>query len=170
MFKIRLFKDDDLQLLDKWLHKEYIKKWFEVLDVCTIDDWLHEVKNRNGEFKWIHYLIVLVGNSPVGFCTYYKCVDAQEYWYGDISLEGTYSIDYLIGEEDYLGKGIGKKMVAELVEMIFAHEDAKKIIVQPDKNNKASCNVLLSNDFIFDKRNNIYEMTKEEHFTRTNRS
>ena len=160
MLILKVFEDGDLQLLDKWLHKEYVKKWFEVPDICTIDDWLHEVKNRKGEFKWLSYFIVLWEDSPIGFCTYYKCVDAKEDWYGDISLDGVYSIDYLIGEEDCLGKGLGKEIIAKLVAMIFFHEDAKKIIVQPDKNNKASCNVLLSNGFIFDESSNIYAIAR----------
>ena len=164
---MRTFEDDDLQLLEKWLHKEYIRKWFEVSGVCTIDDWLYEVKNRDGKFKWINYFIALCEDSPVGFCIYYKCLDAKEDWYGDISLDGVYSMDYLIGEEDYLGKGIGKKMIAKLTKMIFSHENAKRIIVQVDKNNKASCNVLLSSGFVFD--NNIYGITKEEYCMRATR-
>ena len=162
MLILRVFEDDDLQLLDKWLHKKYIKKWFEVPDVCTIEDWLHEVKNRNDEFRWISYFIALSDGCPVGFCTYYKCVDAKEHWYGDISLDGAYSIDYLIGEKEYLGKGIGNDMIGKLVEMIFSYEDAKKIVVQPDKNNKASCSVLLSKGFVLDK--DIYGMTREKYY------
>ena len=38
MLILRVFEDDDLQLLDKWLHKEYIKKWFEVPGICTIEE------------------------------------------------------------------------------------------------------------------------------------
>jgi len=159
MLEIREFEDDDLPLLDKWLHKEYIRKWFEVAGICTIDDWLYEVKNRKGEFAWINYFIVLREDSPIGFCTYYKCIDAKEDWYGDMSLERVYSIDYLIGEAKYLGKGIGKEIIAKLVKMIFSHEEAKGIIVQPDKNNKASCGVLLSNGFIL--KNEIYEMKRD---------
>ena len=59
MLTMREFEDNDLQLFETWLNKEYIKKWFEVPDICTIDDWLHEVKNRNDEFKWIKYFIAL---------------------------------------------------------------------------------------------------------------
>ena len=162
MLILRVFEDGDLQLLDKWLHKEYIKKWFEVPDICTIEDWLHEVKNRNDEFRWLSYFIVMSEDCPIGFCTYYKCMDAKEHWYGEISLDGVYSMDYLIGEEKYLGKGIGNKMIEELAEMIFSNEEAKKIIVQPDKNNKASCRVLLSNGFVLDK--DVYGMTREEYY------
>jgi len=163
MLLLRVFKDDDLQLLDKWLHKEYIKKWFEVPGICTIEDWLHEVENRNGEFRWLSYFIALSDGFPVGFCSYYKCADAKEHWCGETSLAGAYSIDYLIGEEEYLGKGIGNKIIKELIKMIFSHEDAKKIMVQPDKNNKASCGVLLSSGFILDK--DVYAITSEEYCT-----
>ena len=165
MLILRVFEDDDLQLLDKWLHKEYVKKWFEVPDICTIEDWLHEVKNRNGEFKWIRYFIVLNEECQVGFCIYYKCVDAKEDWYGDISLDGVYSMDYLIGEEEYLGKGIGNEMIETLMKMIFSHEDAKKIIVRVDKENKASCGVLLSNGFVYDK--DVYGITREKYCAST---
>ena len=161
MLKIRTFQNDDLQLLERWLHKEYIEKWFEVPNVCTIDDWLYEVKNRDGEFAWINYFIVLWEDCPIGFCCYYRCVDAKEDWYGNTPLDGAYSIDYLIGEESYLGKGLGKKMVAELVKMILHAKNAKSIIVQPDKRNKVSCNILLSNGFILDESNNIYNKSTE---------
>ena len=164
MLILRVFEDDDLQLLDKWLRKEYVRKWFEVPGICTIEDWLHEVRNRNGEFRWLSYFIALSDGFPVGFCTYYKCADAREHWYGEISLDGVYSIDYLIGEEEYLGKGIGSQIIEKLKEMIFSHEDAKKIIVQPDKNNKASCGVLLSNGFVLNK--DVYEITSDEYCKR----
>ena len=68
-------------------------------------------------------------------------------------------MNHLIGEEDYLGKGIGK--------MIFDREGAKRIIVQPDKNNKASSSVLLSNGFILE--DHIYGITKKEYCMKTNR-
>ena len=161
MLILRVFEDDDLLLLDKWLHKEHVKKWFEVPDLCTIEDWLHEVKNRNGEFSWLSYFVALSDGLPVGFCTYYKCADAKEDWYEGISLDGVYSIDYLIGEDEHLGRGIGKKIIKKLAEMIFSHENAKKIIVQPDKSNSASCGVLLSNGFVLDK--DVYGITSEEY-------
>jgi len=161
ILKIRLLNDDDVQLMENWLNKEYIKKWFEVPGLCSIDDWLSEIKRRNDEFKWITYFIALWEERPIGFCLYYKCADAAEDWYGYTPLSGTYSIDYLIGEEAYLGKGIGKSMIALLVKKIFSLTDSERIIVQPDEDNKASCNSLLSNGFIFDTKNNVYIITKK---------
>lgn len=68
----------------------------------------------------------------------------------------TFSIDYLIGNEDYLGKGYGKTIVKILTDTVYQVEHAKHIIVQPDKENQASNKALLANGYIFDKNKNYY--------------
>lgn len=54
--------------------------------------------------------------TPIGFCKYYDCYDARglEYWFTVNTPGDTFSIDYLIGDEAYLGKGYGKAIVALL--------------------------------------------------------
>ncbi|MGO5051019.1 GNAT family N-acetyltransferase [Lachnospiraceae bacterium LCP25S3_G4] len=63
-------------------------------------------------------------------------------------LEGTYGIDYFIGEESCLGKGLGKHMIALLVDKIFSFPDALKVTADIDKNNRASEKTLLSCGFV----------------------
>ncbi|MBF2595442.1 GNAT family N-acetyltransferase, partial [Listeria welshimeri] len=67
-----------------------------------------------------------------------------------------YSIDYLIGNEDYLGKGYGKLIVKELTELISSKENAQIIVVQPDTGNTASNNVLISNGYTLDQEKQYY--------------
>ncbi len=153
--KLRLFSDEDTYLMERWLQKEHVKKWYE-----DPDDWLIEIKGRQAEFKFIKHFIALHNDAPIGFCQYYKCADANEDWYGNIPISGTYSIDYLIGEEMTLGKGFGKRIIALLIKEIFALADSERIIVQPDDDNKASCNSLLSNGFIFNNENGLYLKSK----------
>ncbi|MDX9871868.1 MAG: GNAT family N-acetyltransferase [Clostridia bacterium] len=153
--KLRLFSDEDICLMERWLQKEHVKKWYE-----NPDDWLIEIKSRQAEFKFIKHFIALHNDVPIGFCQYYKCADANEDWYGDIPLSGTYSIDYLIGEEMSLGKGFGKRIIALLIKEIFSLTDSERIIVQPDDDNKASCNSLLANGFIFNNDNSLYLKSK----------
>jgi len=153
--KLRLFSDDDIYLMERWLQKEHVKKWYE-----NPDDWLIEIKGRQVEFKFIKHFITLHNDVPIGFCQYYKCADANEDWYGNIPLSGTYSIDYLIGEEMWLGKGFGKRIIDLLVKEIFSLTDCKRIIVRPEDDNKASCNSLISNGFIFNNENGLYLKSK----------
>ena len=149
--KLCTIEDNDIPLLEKWLNKDYVIKWYEEPDA-----WLYDVKERFNEFSFVSHFIVKLKDTPIGFCQYYTCSEAGEDWYGDISQDGTYSIDYLIGEEEYLGKGFGKSIVHLLIQKIFSLSSAKRIIVNPESDNKASCNTLLSNGFIFDQKNMLY--------------
>jgi RimJ/RimL family protein N-acetyltransferase len=101
---LRPFADSDIPLFTEWLNKPYIQKWYD-----PIDEWLEEVKNCDAEFSWISHFIVMCEDAPIGFCQYYDCFDSQNFedWNGrKFENRGeVYSIDYLIGNENYLGKG-----------------------------------------------------------------
>lgn len=151
LIKLRVLKDEDMGLFKKWLYTTHVAKWYhEPLD------WIDEVEKRNSEFIWLHHYIVEYEGKPIGFCQYYEYYNSCETWHGDIEVNGTYSIDYMIGESNYLGKGLGKQIIKALILKIEHHNNAERIIVQPEKENKASCGVLLSCGFEFDNRNEIY--------------
>ena len=158
MLKIRLMTDEDMQTVEAWLGKEYVKKWFEIPGVCSIEEWISEIRGRHDEFKFITHFIALWEERPIGFCQYYKCSDIDEDWNVNMPLTGVYSIDYLIGEEEFLGKGIGKSMIALLAKEVFSLSDAKRIIARPDESNESSNKALLSAGFKFDEGNNVYIM------------
>ena len=160
MLEIRLLNDSDVQTVETWLNKDHVKKWYEVPGLCSIDDWVAEIKERNDEYRFITHFIAELDKYPIGFCQYYRCTDVEEDWNENIPLDGTYSIDYLIGDESFIGKGFGKSMIALLVDKVFSLQDAEKIIVRPDNDNYASNQSLLSVGFHFDEKNNFYIMTK----------
>jgi len=145
------FEDEDIELLENWLRQEYILKWYH-----EPEEWLREAQERHDEFCWITHFIVLKEGEPIGFCQYYPYEKSGETWNGDVPACGTYSIDYLIGEQDCLGKGLGKQIVKLLVNEIFSRKDAKRIIAQPEPENAASCYTLLSSGFAYDERNGLY--------------
>lgn len=150
---LRKINNEDIMLLTTWLNKEYILKWYH-----EPDEWLTEINERHSTYSWIHHFIVMNENTPIGFCQYYDCFDANdlEDWYSVARKNDTFSIDYLIGNEAYLGKGYGKAIVRLLTNTIKEKEQAKQIIVQPDKENLPSNNVLLSNGYIFDKQKDYF--------------
>lgn len=156
MLEIRMFEDEDISIMEHWLNKDYIKKWYN-----APEDWLNEIRQRFDTYSFVKHFIVCFNKNPIGFCQYYTCSDAGEDWYGDIPLEGTYSIDYLIGEENYLSKGYGKAIIALLIKKLFSLEDCKRIVVQPEADNLPSTNSLLANEFVFDEKNELYIKFKE---------
>lgn len=151
LIKLRILKDTDIDLFRKWLYTEHVALWYhEPLD------WINEIEKRDSEFNWLNHYIVEYDNKPIGFCQYYEYFNSCETWHGDIDVKGTYSIDYMIGEANYLGKGLGKEIIRALILIIEQHNNAERIIVQPEQENKASCGALLSCGFQFDNRNEVY--------------
>ncbi|WP_086348215.1 GNAT family N-acetyltransferase [Candidatus Enterococcus clewellii] len=153
--ELRKLMDADLIRFEGWLEEPHVAKWYH-----DPEDWLLEVNTRNQEFQFLHHLIVVHKGTPIGFCQYYLFSDSGEDWHGTQPLTGTYSIDYMIGEKAYVGKGLGKQIVACLTAQIMQLSDCERIIVQPEPENLASCGVLLANNYRFDEENELYVLKK----------
>ncbi len=151
--ELREFQDSDQALFRKWVYEKHVARWYE-----HPTDWINEIENRKEVFSWIHHFITECEGVPIGFCQYYEYCLSGETWHGDISLNGTYSIDYLIGNKEYIGRGFGNKTILALVELIRSCKNARIIIVQPEEENKASCGALLSAGFVFDVKNRLFRL------------
>lgn len=142
--KIRSFEDNDLPLMQKWLATPHVATWYE-----QPDQWLHEIENRHSEFAFLTHLIAEVDAVSIGFCQYYDCYYTRhlEDWGQELPVPGeVFSIDYLIGEPEYLRQGYAKKMIQQMLGMI-QKVGAKQVIVDPDENNTASNRLLESCGF-----------------------
>lgn len=148
---LKKFTDEDIPLLAKWLDTEHIKSWF-----TDPQAWLDEVREREGEYSWIRHYIICRSSATIGFCQYYPYWKSGEDWHGNIPVEGTYSIDYLIGEVENLKKGYASAAVRLLGELIAEEKDAKRIIVRPETDNHASRNTLLSAGYSYDMANGLF--------------
>ncbi|MDR0969529.1 MAG: GNAT family N-acetyltransferase [Lentimicrobiaceae bacterium] len=139
----RPIEDTDIELIEKWLMKPYIKTWFS-----PINEWIDEICKRKDAFSWLNHFMVFVQEKPIGFCQYYDCFDTNnlEDWYDVTAPNAVYSLDYLIGEENYLGKGYGKTIIKLLTEKVVSL-GASRIIVNPDHDNEKSIGVLKANGF-----------------------
>jgi RimJ/RimL family protein N-acetyltransferase len=151
LLNLRPLQDTDVEQLKIWLLKDYILKWYH-----DTDDWLKEIKERSREFSFLHHFIVNNGDEPIGFCQYYDCFDAKELWYSVESRGEVFSIDYLIGEENYLRKGFGKQIIKLLIDEISKRKEKFEIIVQPEMENTASNKTLIANGFIYDDNKQYY--------------
>ena len=103
---LRPLDDSALPLAAGWLKQEYVKPWF-----THPQSWLDEMNGRKGAFNWIRHFIILADGIPVGFCQYYPFWQSGEDWNGNLPSQGTYSIDYLIGDARYLRMGCATEAV-----------------------------------------------------------
>lgn len=148
---IKSIQKEDIPLFDKWLDKEYIKKWFG-----EKEDWLNEINERNGQYSFLKHFIVYYNDRKIGYCLYADCFflksleeeghDFQE-MYGDVAEQNhTYEIGYLIGEEEFLNRGIGKRII-QILEDKITEIGGKEIAADPAEENIISIKTLLSNGF-----------------------
>lgn len=148
--------DEDIPLFEKWLNKEYIYK-----RLCPDGEdqriaWMDEVTNKDGKYDFLTHFIVYHNDKKIGYCLYADCFFLKELeeeghdfngLYGDVAERNhTYEIGYLIGEEEYLNKGISKIVIRQLEERIIAL-GAYEISADPSDENIFSVKALLSNGF-----------------------
>ena len=144
---LRPFFDDDMSLLERWLRAEHVKPWYE-----KPEEWLEEIRERHDEFRFITHLIAEADGKAIGFCQYYDCYYSKEYedWGMEIPLPGkVYSVDYLIGEREYLRRGYAKAMLTQMIQRLRVL-DANAVIVLPDAKNIASNKTLEASGFVWD--------------------
>lgn len=151
---LRPMQQTDLPLFREWLFLPHVAAWYH-----EPEDWINEIEQQDGEFAFVRHFIAKSEGKAFGFGQYYPYWLSGESWHGDTPLAGTYSIDYMIGETEYLCKGYGKQIILELLEQIRTEPDARRVIVQPEQENHASCGVLQSCGFHFDSQNQIYLFT-----------
>ena len=144
---LRPLWDADVTLMERWLYLPHVAKWYE-----HPSDWLNEINSRRDNFRFLFHFIAEYEGTPIGFGQYYDCFFAKEHetwdeqWpVGDKPGE-IFSIDYLIGEPEYLQKGYGKEIVRLLTEKVRTAGGAQ-IIVEPHKENAASIRALEANGF-----------------------
>ena len=155
LLKIKPITDDDVQTIEAWLKKDHVRQWFE-----NADAWLDEIKERDEKFNFVKHFVAFYDEKPFGFCQYYACSDVKAEWNTNYPIAGSYSLDYLIGEEEFLGRGLGKAVINLLIGEVFSLAAAERIVAKPDEGNKASQNALLSNGFVFDAENKTYCLLK----------
>ena len=147
-------QQEHLPLFRAWLNNPHVAKWYH-----DPQDWIAEIEQQDDAFSFVHHFIALAEGDAFGFCQYYPYWMSGEDWHGAIPQKGTFSIDYMIGEPAFLGRGFGKRIILALLEKISQEPDAKRVIVQPEPENHASCGVLSACGFLFDEANQLHLFT-----------
>lgn len=153
---IKSIHNEDIPIFEKWLDKDYIYKWLCPDGEEQREAWLNEVNNKDGKYDFIKHFIVYHNNRKIGYCLYADCFFLKnleeeghdfESLYGDAAEKNhTYEIGYLIGEEEYLNRGISK-IVIQLLEEKIIGLGGREIVADPSEENIFSIKALLSNGF-----------------------
>lgn len=132
-------------LVLNWLDKPHVRKYFYGEGLENTKRKLHMFINginNNGEYSFEHW-IAYIGDQPFGFLMTslvegpYNSDDPVDKWYEEGKKAIT--LDLLIGPEDYLGKGLGHRMIQEF--LIAKFYDADKVLIDPSASNTRAVHV-----------------------------
>lgn len=99
------YSDETLDLWTKWMNDPEIRKYMYASltqDKETIKDWLTFAAESDSR----HYFSIIAANKNIGFISVRQ----------DEKPSDTAEIGIVIGEKEYQGKGIGKKVLSEVLE------------------------------------------------------
>lgn len=141
---------DDFGLLARWLAEPHVARWWnhEFTPEAVEDDF---GDSADGLEPSEDHLVLLDGR-PIGLLQYSMWHDYQEYVE---EMEPVYpvpigavTIDYLIGEPDLIGRGLGTAMIREFAGHVWRTNPAATCILVPVASaNQASWRALLAAGF-----------------------
>lgn len=156
--RIRPMTLDDLPLVGRWLHDPRVAEWWS----DEPDAELADIERELGSGGTTIYRIVELGDRPIGMVFRYRIDDYVEYVHElaaarvDIP-EHAWSMDYLLGEGDTVGRGIGTSMIRAACDELWSSEStATSVMVAVHADNSRSWRALQRAGF--ERTPGIFEM------------
>jgi len=87
--------------------------------------------------SWRELLIAEVDGRPIGFIQIIDAGVEETHYWGDIT-EGYRAIDIWIGESSDIGKGYGRAMMTEALNICFRDKDVHSVLIDPLSSNTAA--------------------------------
>lgn len=145
MVTFRALREDDYGLLAEWLGRDHVQAWWRDPEAPSKVPEKYGPRVR-GEVPTEVFVVVSDG-SDVGIIQRYRIAD-HPMWFETLARSGldpsqAAGIDYLIGDEQAIGRGVGTAMIRDFTDKLFAElDDIMLIAVTPQVGNAASCRVL----------------------------
>jgi len=140
----------DLALLTRWLNAPHVAAWWGTPpadEAATADKYGPLIDGDDPTEMFVFG----VDGRPAGIVQRYR-IDDEPQWHAALAVAVDASamagIDYLIGEPDLVGHGIGPAMIATfLVSTFERYPDCRAVVVDVDPENRASWRALEKSGF-----------------------
>jgi aminoglycoside 6'-N-acetyltransferase len=140
---------EDLPLLLHWLQQPHVHDWWrgEPTDLAAVEAEYGACVAGDDPTE---LFIIASDGRPIGMIQRYLFIDEPEWTsvFEDIvDIVDAAGIDYLIGEIDAVGRGLGAAAVATMTAMVWDWRPVTSIVVNVDQANPASWRVLEKSGF-----------------------
>ncbi len=125
------FEEKHFPLLLRWLKEPHVKEfWSEPEDENVLKEKYLKKLVERGVFPQI----IVLNDQEVGYIQSYEACSVGGGWWPDVK-PGIFGIDQFIGEVNYVGKGLGPKIISKFVKMLVQNPNVKEVIANPDPSN-----------------------------------
>lgn len=137
-FTFREVTTEDFDLLIEWRRRPHVMKWW---GTKSSDELLEEFVREMADPNTERYVVSLA--EPGGTAREFAFVQVCEAsvagagWWPD-ATPGTWAIDYLIGEPDLIGKGLGTALISAFTDDLFTRPGTHTVTADPEPDNIAS--------------------------------
>ena len=127
----------DLPLIHKWLNTPHVHQWYDRDKQNSLEEVEEEyTKYIKGVDPMSGYLVYFA-DKPIGYIQKYKIWDWPDFALALGYDKSTAAIDIFIGEEGFLGKGLGCETIKKFLrEIVFAEEGIMTCLIDPEPENK----------------------------------
>ena len=134
MIAFESLRKDHLPLVREWLQREHVRRWWrEPAD--SLAEYEAAIEGRE---PTDHYLIVLDGH-PIGLIETYLTADYPESEEIVRVGPGVAGVDFLIGEQELTGQGLGPELIRAFVDrVVFADPGVHACVATPEEANRRS--------------------------------
>ncbi|WP_205850219.1 GNAT family N-acetyltransferase [Nakamurella flava] len=122
--EFRALTEADVPMLHDWLLRPHVRQWWGPAE--SVEE-LREDYLTGGS---THAFIAHLAGEPIGFIQSYVVLGSGDGWWEDETDPGARGIDQFLAHAGQLNRGLGRAMVREFVEQLFA--DPVVTVVQTD--------------------------------------
>lgn len=141
----RRVTEDDFPLLRHWLRRPHVARWWnhDTSVEGVARDFGPAARGDEPSEDWL----ALTGDRPFGLVQRCRLADYPDYLNELAAVTavppGAVTVDYLIGEPDRVGRGLGTRMIRAMVERTWTDlPDAACVLVPVPEGNRASWRAL----------------------------
>jgi aminoglycoside 6'-N-acetyltransferase len=143
-FTFKALQPTDLPLVATWLSRPHVERWWrEPSDLATVEQNYRPMLNGSDQTEGF---IVHLHGRQIGFVQRYLIADDadwRETVRSALGEDGGIGIDYLVGEQDLVGKGLGRRMISEFVDDSWRrYPSVDRVVVALQQENIASWRAL----------------------------
>lgn len=131
-FNFTLLNSSHYLLLSNWLSSPHVSTWWgNPLSLEEVKKKYDDVLKNKVSIPYIAFY----DNKPIAFIQLYFAQKVGGGWWTNVPKD-TIGIDQFIGDQEYLGLGLGKQLIQEFLTFIEGQYGQRNIIVDPRPDNK----------------------------------